>query len=328
MNCGHRIAAVLPAFSLPKPKRRFRQRSWPTAAAFTSALLALQAGAALALDFGPLVLRRDEQHSLVSQIVVSDRMPLAAADLRVRLAHPDAYRSLGLTYEPALVALEASLEAGADGRLTLLLKPMPSPADGKPLDIVLIAFQGTTLHSRRYRVDPRSLGTEFAATDPTVDLPRAEAAVAASAPQPRDTAPVAATNAAAAVAEPARISAEANAGANAPGRTEVAQAVQRWARAWAQREVDVYAAAYEPDFKGTAGAGSHAAWIAQRRERILSKRMIEVEVSDVKIDLRGSQAEVRFTQRYRGDELRATNRKRLLLVQQGSAWLIREEGSL
>ena len=319
MNCGHRMAAMLPALPLPTPKPRFRQRLWPAGAAF---MLALQAGAALALDFGPLVLRRDEQRSLVSQIVVSDRVPLAAADLRVRLAHPDAYRSLGLTYEPALAAVEVSFEAGADGRLTLLLKPMPSPADGKPLDIVLIAFQGTTFHSRRYRVDPRSLGTEFAATDPTVELQRAKAAIVATAPKPHDTALVAAASNAAAVAEPA----EAN--ANAPGRTEVAEAVQRWARAWAQREVDAYAAAYEPDFKGTAGAGSHAAWIAQRRERILSKRMIEVELSDLKIDLRGSQAEVRFTQRYRGDELRATNRKRLLLVQQGSAWLIREEGSL
>ena len=316
MSCGHRLAVMLP---LPTTKRRLRRRVWPAAAAFT---LALQAGAALALDFGPLVLRRDEQRSLVSQIVVSDRMPLDPADLRVRLAHPDAYRSLGLTYEPALAAVEVSLQAGADGRLMLLLKPMPSPADGKPLDIVLIAFQGTTLHSRRYRVDPRSLGTEFAATDPTVELQRAKAAVVATAPKPHDTALVAAASNAATVAEPA----EAN--VNAPGRTEVAQAVQRWARAWAQREVDAYAAAYEPDFKGTAGAASHAAWFAQRRERILSKRKIEVEVSDLKIDLRGSQAEVRFTQRYRGDELRATNRKRLLLVQQGSAWLIREEGSL
>ena len=327
MNCGQRTAAVLPALPLPTPKPRFRQRLWPAAAAFT---LALQAGAALALDFGPLVLRRDEQRSLVSQIVVSDRMPLDPADLRVRLAHPDAYRSLGLTYEPALAAVEVSLQAGADGRLTLLLKPMPSPADGKPLDIVLIAFQGTTFHSRRYRVDPRSLGTEFAATDPTVELQRAKAAIVATAPKPHETAPLAAANTAAAVAEPAQANAEANAGANAnaPGRTEVVEAVQRWARAWAQREVDAYAAAYEPDFKGTAGAASHAAWFAQRRERILSKRKIEVEVSDLKIDLRGSQAEVRFTQRYRGDELRATNRKRLLLVQQGSAWLIREEGSL
>ena len=324
MNCGQRTAAVLPALPLPTPKPRFRQRLWPAAAAFT---LALQAGAALALDFGPLVLRRDDQRSLVSQIVLSDRTPLDPADLRVRLAHPDAYRSLGLTYEPALAAVEVSLQAGADGRLTLLLKPLPSPADGKPLDIVLIAFQGTTFHSRRYRVDPRSLGTEFAATDPTVELQRAKAAIVATAPpKPPDTAPAAATNTAAAAVEPAPISAEADAGA--PVRAQVAQAVQRWARAWAQREVDAYAAAYEPDFKGTAGAASHAAWFAQRRERILSKRKIEVEVSDLKIDLRGSQAEVRFTQRYRGDELRATNRKRLLLVQQGSAWLIREEGSL
>ena len=323
MNCGHRIAAVLPALPLPTAKPRFRQRLWPAAAAF---MLALQAGAALALDFGPLVLRRDEQRSLVSQIVVSDRMPLDPADLRVRLAHPDAYRSLGLTYEPALAAVEVSLQAGADGRLMLLLKPIPSPADGKPLDIVLIAFQGTTFHSRRYRVDPRSLGTEFAATDPTVELQRAKAAIVATAPKPHEIAPLAAANTAAAVAEPAQANAGADAGA--PVRAQVAQAVQRWARAWAQREVDAYAAAYEPDFKGTAGAGSHDAWFAQRRERILSKRKIEVEVSDLKIDLRGSQAEVRFTQRYRGDELRATNRKRLLLVQQGSAWLIREEGSL
>jgi hypothetical protein len=301
-----------PGIAAAPPTRRLR---WLALA------LALQASAAFAIDFGPLVLHRDAQQDLLMQLRLSDRAPLDAAALRVRLAHRDAYASLGLDYAPALAAVEASVQASPDGSVMVQLRPLPLvTTQAQALNIVLIVFEGATLHTRRYRIDSRLPGAEFAAIDPTLEP--AAAPVTATAPKAApEPAPVPATPRAVPL-KPAPSDAE------APWRTEVAEAVARWARAWASRDVEAYAAAYEADFRGAMGAASNTEWRAQRRERILSRRSIEVDLSDMKIDLRGTQAEVLFTQRYRGDALRATDRKRLLMVQRGSAWLIREEVSL
>jgi hypothetical protein len=118
---------------------------------------------------------------------------------------------------------------------------------------------------------------------------------------------------------------------------DITLAVKRWALAWEERDVAAYAAAYEPGFKGaggTAPSSSNAAWLAQRRERILSKRDIKVALEDIQVSVqRGApsdapKAHVRFVQRYRGDALISVGRKRLGMVMRDGVWLIREEVSL
>ena len=97
-----------------------------------------------------------------------------------------------------------------------------------------------------------------------------------------------------------------------------------------------YAAAYERDFRGVGGpapAASNAAWLAQRRIRILSKRDIELVLTNIQVTLQPAtqngtpQAAVSFIQRYRGDALLTVSRKRLTLALRDGVWLIREEVS-
>ena len=291
------------------------------------AALALYAGTALAIEFGPLVLRREAPQRWVAHLRVSDSVPLEAHQLSIRLAHPDAYRALGLRYDPALATATVSTQPTMDSGLTVSIQPLPSAtADQRPLDIVLIVFEGIKLYTRHYRVDLQGQRTEFAGVDPgdlssptAVAAPRGAPSPAPSTlPSPAVVTTVATAAAPVAAAEPAA--------SEAAALAEVARALSQWSQAWASRNVDAYVSAYEADFHGA--LGTRAAWQTQRRERILAKRQIEVELSDVKVSLQGSQAEVRFVQRYRGDEFRQTIKKRLRLARHDGGWLIREEAAL
>lgn len=55
-------------------------------------------------------------------------------------------------------------------------------------------------------------------------------------------------------------------------------ALEAWAQAWSRRDVEAYFAAYAPGFDGRKGHASREAWMAERRERILSRRSIGVTV--------------------------------------------------
>ncbi len=105
----------------------------------------------------------------------------------------------------------------------------------------------------------------------------------------------------------------------------VLKAVQSWASAWSARDVQAYLAHYHPQFKPKE-ASTRAEWETQRRLRIESRRHIEVEVLNPRVQRDGARVNVTFIQRYRADgqrELRA--RKTLVLQLVGSRWLIIEE---
>ena len=107
----------------------------------------------------------------------------------------------------------------------------------------------------------------------------------------------------------------------------MADALTRWAEAWSRRDMQAYVAAYVDEYAGR-GARTHAQWVADRTQRIAAKRSIEVAVSDLRITVNGDRADARFVQRYRGDALVVTSRKRLGLQRIDGAWRIREEAEL
>jgi tetratricopeptide (TPR) repeat protein len=106
---------------------------------------------------------------------------------------------------------------------------------------------------------------------------------------------------------------------------EVASAVERWAAAWSRKDMNGYYAAYTRDFDG--GKGSRKAWEAERRARIVSKRSIEVDVSNINVDIKGDKASVRYRQAYRADNLNINSTKRLEMVRSGGKWLIAKESA-
>jgi tetratricopeptide (TPR) repeat protein len=111
---------------------------------------------------------------------------------------------------------------------------------------------------------------------------------------------------------------------NALTSPEVEAAVQEWAQAWSNRDMQGYLGSYTKDFAPT-DKGSHAAWAEERKSRIMSKTRISVKLSNITTSVKGNTATVTFRQDYKADSLSANSRKTLELVRSGDRWLISKE---
>jgi tetratricopeptide (TPR) repeat protein len=130
-------------------------------------------------------------------------------------------------------------------------------------------------------------------------------------------------SASAAVATPAPAEKPASP-ARSQDSADIEQAVQDWAKAWSDKNLARYFAAYASSFE-PANRASRAQWENDRRQRIESARSISVLVSDSKINIEGDKASVRFKQLYKSDNLNNNSRKTLELVRQDKRWLIVRE---
>lgn len=105
---------------------------------------------------------------------------------------------------------------------------------------------------------------------------------------------------------------------------DVEAAVRAWASAWSRRDMSAYLAAYTPEYNGQ--QGSRKGWEDERRDRIASRKRIQVDVSQLQISVNGDRAQARFKQIYSSDSLDVTSRKTLELVRgSGGRWQIRRE---
>jgi ketosteroid isomerase-like protein len=103
---------------------------------------------------------------------------------------------------------------------------------------------------------------------------------------------------------------------------QVRQAVVGWARAWSRQDMDAYFAAYTDDFNG---GKNRKAWMDDRRNRITSKKSIEVNVSGISVVMEGNAATAHFKQEYASGDLQVTSGKRLRFAKVGDRWLIDKE---
>jgi tetratricopeptide (TPR) repeat protein len=178
-----------------------------------------------------------------------------------------------------------------------------------------------------------------AAAPPPLPLPAAPAPVPAPAAAPAEPPAPAPVRPAVPPDEPART--DAAGGSTPPGganpatassaqrrTTEVASevnaAVRAWATAWERKDMADYIGAYVPGFRGS--DGSAADWQSGRRQRIVGKSRISVDLSGVTVEvLPDNVAKVSFRQDYVADQLRVSSRKQLELVKRDGKWLIRKE---
>jgi tetratricopeptide (TPR) repeat protein len=108
---------------------------------------------------------------------------------------------------------------------------------------------------------------------------------------------------------------------------EVLQAVNAWAQAWSNRDVDAYLAHYAKDFKTPRGQ-DRAAWEKIRRARIGGAKSISVGIEAPKVAIRNADhATVTFRQTYRSDTFKSNSRKTLQLIRSDGRWLILDEDS-
>ncbi len=110
------------------------------------------------------------------------------------------------------------------------------------------------------------------------------------------------------------------------GSQEVVASVQAWAKAWASKDMGSYLGAYSDKFDPP-GQQSRKAWEGERRDRIVSKRSISVDVSDFDVKMSDGKATVSFRQNYKAGALVANSRKTLDMVRQSGRWLITRESS-
>lgn len=104
----------------------------------------------------------------------------------------------------------------------------------------------------------------------------------------------------------------------------ITAAVNKWAQAWSNKNLDQYFASYGASFKPAKGL-SRQAWEQQRKERINKPSKISVEVSNLKIDADDSSAKAKFKQYYRADGKPIRTSKTLLMKRDGDNWYIVEE---
>ena len=112
--------------------------------------------------------------------------------------------------------------------------------------------------------------------------------------------------------------------ASGDGIAEIDAAVHAWASAWSRRDMTGYLDAYTSDY--ATGGKSHKAWEDDRKARILPRKHIAVEISDLRVSVNGDKAQAHFKQTYESDTLTTSGHKTLDLVRTPSGkWLIKQE---
>lgn len=134
-------------------------------------------------------------------------------------------------------------------------------------------------------------------------------AASAAAPAAKPAAPVAETK-----PKPARDTA----------KLDVERAVNSWATAWEKKDMPGYLAAYSDHFS-PAGGGSLSAWKEERRQRIVGKQAIVVNVRNLQVSVEGEQATAKFRQYYAAGALKTTTRKTLVMRLEKGHWRIMRE---
>lgn len=180
--------------------------------------------------------------------------------------------------------------------------PKPSPAQAPAPAPVMAAAATSAVNAAATATTPAAPGTATAAT----------AAVPAATTTTTTTTATAANAATATSAKSAQ--------------ADVDAAVRRWAAAWESKDMDAYLKAYAKDFN-VPGKLSRSAWEEDRRNKIVGKNKISVQLRDVVVTVNGNKATARFRQAYSADSLNINSRKTLELVQSDNRWLIVREST-
>lgn len=253
-----------------------------------------------ALDLGILHLKTEADQTPHVEVELRSNARLDASVVRASLASRQAYAAAGLTYHPGLALLRISVQPDLNGQAMLKLDRLPR--DAGPLDLLIVVNDHLTLALAEYRVDLQR-GTQELLPSPAGTL-QLKARPASSARTERSQ------------TTSTPIDQDASA---------VREAVRAWALAWSQRNVDAYIAAYSADYPGSQARMTRQVWLDQRRTRILARKHISVELSDIRLTRQGDRFVVSFIQHYRSDGPNDQSRKRLVLALENGRWLIQRE---
>jgi Flp pilus assembly protein TadD len=119
--------------------------------------------------------------------------------------------------------------------------------------------------------------------------------------------------------------AEPVANTSATDEQNITDAVNNWAKAWSDKNLDGYFASYADSFKPAKG-DSRKTWEQTRRDRISKPASINVEITNPKVTLEDADnAKMSFKQIYTANGKPIRTIKTLLLKKVNGAWLIDQE---
>jgi tetratricopeptide (TPR) repeat protein len=105
----------------------------------------------------------------------------------------------------------------------------------------------------------------------------------------------------------------------------IVDAVNNWAKAWSDKNLDGYFASYADSFKPAKGE-SRNGWEQTRKDRISKPASINVEITNPKVTLEGTDAaKMNFKQIYTAGGKPIRTNKTLVLKKVNGAWLIDQE---
>ena len=105
----------------------------------------------------------------------------------------------------------------------------------------------------------------------------------------------------------------------------ITDAVNSWAKAWSDKNLEGYFASYADSFKPAKGE-NRKTWEQTRRDRISKPASINVEITNPKVILEGADnAKMSFKQIYTANGKPIRTNKTLLLKKANGAWLIDQE---
>jgi len=104
------------------------------------------------------------------------------------------------------------------------------------------------------------------------------------------------------------------------------RALQQWRKAWVEQDVEAYFSAYAEQFEPEKSYADLAAWKASRRNAIVYKKNIHIDIQDLRIThLEEDRARLEFTQIYNSKAIHERDRKLLLMQRFASNWRIIRE---
>jgi len=234
------------------------------------------------------------------------------------------------TVPPKLVLLRELIASPAPGT-AVATAPAPAPAPAvKPTQVAVATPSPAPVVAPKPAPLPPPAPAPVAMPKPApapVATPAsapAPVAVPKPAPVPPAPAPAPAPVVAKAAPAPAPAPSPAPAASNGDAIAEINGAVHALAAAWSHRDMGGYLGAYTPDY--ATGGKSHKAWEEDRKARIVPRKHITVEVSDLRVSVNGDKAQAHFKQTYESDTLTTSGHKTLDLVRSPSGkWLIKQE---
>lgn len=291
-----------------------------------AALRARQGQLAEAKELLERGLRTDARYAMVydnlSTIYVEMARSSYAKALRLEAgAQPPRLAVLtGLAAAPAAPLQVAAAPAEAPAPVSppapvAMVKPAPAPAPAPKSEPVpaakpepVPAVKPEPVPAAKPEPEPVAAVTPAPEPVPAAEPEPVPPAAVATAPEP-----VPAPSAAAVVPEPLRLA--------------VVTALNGWARAWSQQNVDAYLAYYDADF---APEGmERPAWEAERRSRITRPAWIKVELEEVQMEAAAPDAVVvTLRQRYAAPGYKDTTLKRMHLALHEGNWMITSEANL